>query len=98
MKLITAISILLSANILYANEYIENGQELFTGNDCLKCHSTDKFKARKEKVHNFEKLHKIVNACTIASGTPWFDDEIRDVSSYLNANYYNFKEPKREDD
>ena len=94
MKLLSTIPILLTSSILYANADLENGEELFTTTNCLECHSTNKFKPRKDKVHNFKKLHKMVNACAVQSAAPWFDEDISDVSSYLNKKYYQFKQDK----
>ena len=94
MKLLTTTFLLLSSSIVYANETIDNGKELFNTTNCVECHATSQFKYRKNKVHNFTKLHKIVNACAVESGAPWFDDDIMDVSSYLNHKYYQFKKDK----
>ncbi len=54
----------------------------------------DKVKYRKDKVNNFGKLHSMVDACSSNSNTGWFDEEIMDVSSYLNYHYYHFKKQK----
>lgn len=80
------------STIVYAED--PGPKELFDEANCVKCHSTDRLKAREEKVNNFEKLHKSVNNCAINTGAGWFDEEIEDVSKYLNKHYYHFDEKK----
>lgn len=87
-SLLLTFFILLSNN-LYAD--IDEGKELFKGSNCLDCHSVEKFKYRKDKVNNFDKLHSTVNACSFNTDTGWFDEEIMNVSTYLNHHYYKFK-------
>ncbi|MDB2562577.1 hypothetical protein N9X61_03120 [Sulfurimonas sp.] len=89
-KLIFSIFLILSTTHIYANE--SEAKELFEESDCTKCHSVDRFKYRKDKVNNFEKLHRTVNSCVNSTSAGWFEEEIKDVSSYLNAKYYHFKE------
>lgn len=88
-KILFLTSLLIFSSALYAN--IDQGKELFDENNCINCHDLKQFKYRKNKVHNFNKLHKVVNACAINSGIGLFDDEVKDVSLYLNHNYYHFK-------
>jgi len=87
---ILLISILFSNVLLFAEH--EDAKELFSEADCMSCHNGEDFQKRKDKVHNFKKLHKAVNACRFANEAEWFDDESLDVSRYLNAKYYKFKE------
>lgn len=88
IKTIPPILLLVFSSILYAD--IDEGKEHFDASDCVQCHNVEKFKYRKDKVSNFNKLHKIVNSCAISSAAGLFDDEIKDVSLYLNKNYYHF--------
>ena len=89
LKIISFITSLLYVNNIYAD--VTTGKRLFNENKCVECHSTDKFKYRKDKVNNFDKLHKTVNSCSSNTNTGWFDDEVMDVSSYLNRDYYHFE-------
>jgi len=92
--------LILSASLLFpiANAYADMNaaKQLFDENDCTKCHSTEKFKYRKDKVNNFDKLHSTVAACANGTNVGWFEEEIEDVSSYLNQKYYHFKVKKGE--
>ena len=88
-KIISIITTLLYADSIYAD--IEMGKQLFNKSKCLECHSTSEFKYRENKVNNFDKLHNRVNSCSINSNTGWFDDEVMDVSRYLNHDFYHFE-------
>lgn len=81
--------VLLYSNTLYAD--IEEGKQVFNDSNCLECHSTDKFKYRVNKVNSFEKLHGTVSACANNSNAGLFEEEIKNVSLYLNKEYYHFK-------
>ncbi|MFT5661706.1 MAG: mono/diheme cytochrome c family protein [Sulfurimonas sp.] len=70
---------------------MQEAKEMFDEANCVQCHSVNKFKYRKDKISNFDKLHSMVTSCATASAAPWFDDEIKDVSLYLNKEYYKFK-------
>ena len=95
MLKIFSILLVASISVLSADDAespnIKNGQELFMEQDCLKCHTTDKLKPRENKMSSFDKLHKKVEQCAYGLNTGWFEEEIIDVSHYLNANYYHFK-------
>ena len=86
------ISIIFS-NVLLFSEH-EEAKELFNDAACMDCHNSEDFANRKEKINDFSKLHKAVNSCRFANEAEWFDDESLDVSKYLNAKYYKFKEKK----
>ena len=73
---------------------MDEAKELFSEANCVKCHSVTKFKYQKDKVSNFTTLHSAVTSCATATAAPWFDDEIKDVSRYLNKEYYKFKVTK----
>ena len=88
-KLIICTSLLLFTNNVYAD--MHTAKQLFDENDCTKCHNVEKFKYRKDKVNSFEKLNSVVGACANGTNTGWFEEEILDVSSYLNNKYYHFK-------
>lgn len=69
----------------------EDAKELFNDAACMDCHNNEDFKARKNKVNSFAKLHAAVDACRFSNEAEWFDDESEDVSKYLNAKFYKFK-------
>jgi len=89
-KKLLLISIIFSNILLFAEH--EDAKELFNDAACMDCHNDEDFANRKNKINNFAKLHKAVDACRFGNEAEWFDDESMDVSKYLNAKYYKFKE------
>ena len=96
LKVYVLSSLLLLSSHLYSDTH--NGKVLFNQQDCLKCHGLSQFSPKENKITNFEKLYNRVESCSFGNKTGWFDDEVMDVSSYLNADFYHFKEPPREED
>ena len=88
-KIITLASILFLSSSL--NAAVEDGEELFNESKCLECHELDHFKHDDKKISNFKKLHSQVEACATGNDAEWFDDEMKDVSYYLNQKYYKYK-------
>ncbi len=86
---------LLSISIMSAQA--NEAKELIAEAKCMECHNKKDFKHRPDKVDSFKKLRKSVNACVYSTKTSWFDDEIRDVTLYLNQQYYHYKAPVQED-
>ena len=41
-------------------------------------------------VNNFKQLHERVVQCEIMAELMWFDEEIEDVTAYLNNEFYKF--------
>ena len=88
---IIILSLLLSFSLLAD---VHNGEKLFNENNCIQCHAVNNLKPREHKVNSFIKLKKIVGACSFNTDTGWFDDEVMDVTHYLNENYYHFPQKK----
>ena len=65
------------------------GKHLFEEkpNKCLSCHATG---AKFNKAADIKQLEARVRKCDVSAKTNWYDDEIADVTSYLNKQYYNF--------
>jgi len=57
----------------------------------MACHNSQDFKKRKEKVNNFKRLQKSVASCAFGNNVGWFDEDMHEVSKYLNKRYYHFK-------
>ena len=93
LKSIIITSILLFSSTLFAD--IEEGKEMFDESNCMECHETSHFKAKKDKVNDYKKLHKIVSMCAFNNDTGWFDDELDDVVKYVNREFYHFKDTKK---
>jgi len=58
---------------------------------CQSCHGSEVYTRADRKVTTQTGLHKQVQRCELALGLRWFDDQINDVATYLNQNYYQFK-------
>lgn len=74
----------------FAEGNIANGKKLFTGSKCNQCHGTEVFTKPDRKVTTLPGLEAQVRRCDSNLNTNWFDDEIIDVTSYLNKQYYKF--------
>jgi len=91
MKLISSVAfccLLLSPLTLFAAD-IENGKELHSEN-CLSCHTTAKYTAKTRSIKDLASLEAQIKRCDYSLGTQWFDEDITDVITYLNNDYYKF--------
>jgi cytochrome c553 len=88
---ITTTAGLLISGVALANGNAGNGQKLFSGSKCNKCHGTEVFTRKDRKVTSLPKLEAQVRRCDSNLNTNWFDDEIIDVTAHLNSKYYKFK-------
>lgn len=77
-------------NLLAAD--VENGHEMFESANCMECHIEVHFTGPKRKAVDYKKLDQNVEACRVAHGADWFDEDKDDVVEYLNETYY--KHPK----
>ncbi|ORU93894.1 MAG: hypothetical protein A6F70_06960 [Cycloclasticus sp. symbiont of Bathymodiolus heckerae] len=92
IKLIQRIAfsfLLLGSFNLYASD-LNNGKTLHTEN-CLSCHTTNKYISSTRSVHNLAELTSRVKRCDFSLGTQWFEEDIADVIAYLNHDFYKFK-------
>lgn len=86
---------LLSATAIAKGD-ADNGKILFDKADCQKCHSNDIFTKEDRKVTSLTELKDKVNVCDSQLSVNWFDDEVDDVVSYLNRDFYKFDEDEKE--
>ena len=70
-------------------EDISVGKELHQEN-CLKCHKQDIYERPERIVKTLKHLRSQVLFCAVNNDVEWFDEEIDDVTAYLNAFYYLF--------
>ncbi|PCI22005.1 MAG: green heme protein [Piscirickettsiaceae bacterium] len=92
MKTIVLLSCLALTSIsstLLATD-LENGKSLHNEN-CMSCHSSDKYTAKMRRVQSLASLTSQVKRCDFSLGTQWFDEDIDDVVNYLNTTYYHVK-------
>ena len=69
---------------------IENGRKLHNEN-CLKCHDDGVYTREDRFIKDRQGLATQVQRCEVNLGLQWFDEQIEDVTDYLNQTYYNFK-------
>ena len=80
-----ALSLLLLGSL---NAEVHQGKVLFDSSACLQCHNLSEFSDKNTKVKTFKTLHQRVTACTFVAEEDWFDDDILDVTKYLNEDFY----------
>lgn len=78
---------LLSVSVNAAD--IENGDSLHADN-CVKCHDSSVYTRANRRVTSMPKLGAQVRMCKDNLGITWFDDEVEDVTMFLNKKYYHF--------
>ena len=70
-------------------EDINIGKELHQEN-CLECHNSELYERADRTVKTLKHLRSQVLFCAVNNDVEWFDEEIDDVTAYLNAFYYLF--------
>lgn len=83
-----AITLALLAGQSFAG--IEHGKKLHDTN-CVKCHDSSVYTREDRFVTSRDSLKTQVQRCNVNLGTQWFDEDVNDVTDYLNTNYYKFK-------
>ena len=68
---------------------LENGKSLHDDN-CLRCHDESKYTRKNRIVKNFQQLYERIKQCELTAELTWFDEEIADVTAYLNNQFYYF--------
>ena len=57
----------------------------------MECHNIEDFTDKNAKADSAVRIEDFVSACQISNSDEWFDDEVHDVASYLNKEYYKHK-------
>ncbi|MCH8263566.1 MAG: cytochrome c [Proteobacteria bacterium] len=70
-------------------EDINVGKELHQEN-CLECHKSELYERTDRTVKTLKHLRSQVLFCAVNNDVGWFDEEIDDVTAYLNTFYYLF--------
>ena len=65
----------------------ERGQALYE-NHCRFCHESWAHKQEGSRINTLHSLRQSVTAWSVHSGLGWGDDEIDDVTDYLNRHFY----------
>ena len=87
-------ALLASSGVAFADA--EKGKTLHNAN-CIACHAkmtggegTTLYTRTKRRVNSTDALASQVKRCATNLNLTWFDDEINDVSAYLNKEFYKF--------
>ena len=62
------------------------GKALHEQADCMKCHAAQPYNP--QKTDTYPKLAKMVSFCNSNLNTGFFDDEVEQLTEYLNKEYY----------
>jgi predicted lipase len=69
---------------------VNNGKKLQQKN-CMKCHDDGMYTRDDRFIKNESSLRTQVQRCESTLGLTWFDEEVNDVTAYLNQSFYHFK-------
>ena len=69
----------------------EDSAKTLYDENCVRCHGTEVYTREDRKVTSLEGLERQVQRCELALGLKWFDEEISEVTSYLNEHFYHFE-------
>lgn len=92
MKALFVITLLLASNGLLAADFA-NGKLLHNEN-CVRCHQSEVYTREKRMVNSYDQLVERIRQCELMAEMTWFDEEIQDVSTYLDQSYYHFSDVK----
>ena len=68
---------------------IENGKILHDTN-CMRCHDETNYTRPNRIVNSFDELRERISLCELSAEMAWFEEEIDDVTAYLNKAFYHF--------
>ena len=84
---------LLSVFINVSAADIENGKALHDAN-CKRCHQESIYTRENSLIHSYTELRERISQCELSAELTWFDEEIDDVTAYLNQAFYKFEMEK----
>ena len=85
-----ALSSLLISTTAYADGNAAKGKALFTGSKCGTCHGNEIYTSKDRTVKSLKALEAAVRLNDSKLNTNWFDEDVKDVTAYLNQQYYKF--------
>jgi len=71
----------------------ENGKALHN-ESCVRCHDDSMYTREDKKTKSYSLLRERVVQCEIMAELIWFEEEIDDVTAYLNESFYHFSPEK----
>ncbi len=87
-RLISICLLVLPLTTIHAED-INYGEKLHQEN-CLKCHKPELYERADRTVKTLKHLRSQVLFCAVNNDVEWFDEEVDDVTAYLNTFYYLF--------
>lgn len=84
------LSLILLTAVLPLRAEEDKGVEALYEENCVKCHGSEVYTRSDRKVTTLDGLERQVQRCELALGLRWFDEEIADMTRFLNEKYYNF--------
>lgn len=57
---------------------------------CTSCHDTSVHTRTKRVVNSYAELRDRIALCELGAELKWFEEEVEDVTLYLNDSYYGF--------
>ena len=69
---------------------IENGKALHDAN-CMRCHQESIYTRKDRLIYSYPELRERISQCELGAELTWFDEEIDDVTAYLNDAFYHFE-------
>jgi len=86
--LVTLCLVATSSSLLAADA--KNGKKLQKKN-CMSCHDDGMYTRDDRFIKKESSLRTQVQRCESTLGLKWFDEEVDDVTAYLNKSFYHFK-------
>jgi len=83
-----AVALALLAGQTFADT--EHGQQLHN-KSCVKCHNSGVYTREDRFIANKDALKTQVQRCNVNVGAQWFDEDVDDVTDFLNTTYYKFQ-------
>ena len=78
-----------AGNTLLAAD-IKHGKKLQQKN-CMSCHDDSMYTRENRFIKDEAGLRTQVQRCESTLGLTWFDEDVDDVTAYLNKSFYHFK-------
>lgn len=88
-----SVGLLIAGSLISSSSFANNaanGKKLFTGSKCGTCHGTEIYTSKDRKVKNLKALEAAIRLNDSKLNTNWFDEDVKDVTTYLNQQYYKF--------
>lgn len=92
ISLANLITLLLLSAPAYAFDSV-NGKALHNEN-CVRCHDDSMYTREDRKTKRYSLLRERVVQCEVMTELIWFEEEIDDVTAYLNESFYHFNPDK----